>query len=631
VRDITEQRRVERELRENEARLGLALESAGLGFWDADLETGEVVLSERWASMLGYTAQELRGDRDPWRDRIHPDDLAAALRALERHTNGETEVYESEHRLRTRSGGWIWVNDWGRVVERAPDGKARRIIGAQRDISDRKQTEAALRESEARYRSFFEQDLTGDFITTVGGAIVECNPTFARTFGFASAERAKGTDITLLYPDPSQRRVFLDRLRRERQLTYFEQTLRRLDGTPVHVVENAVGSFDERGELVSIKGYLFDITAQKQAEEQLRGAQKMEAVGRLAGGVAHDFNNLLQAMVGVTQLLQMQRPDDREVQAAVGEMAQLVKRATALTRQLLLFAHRGATRLEKLDLNEVVREAAAMLRRLVHANVHFTLEQPEATLHAPGDAGQLEQVLMNLVVNAVDAMPEGGRLTIRTGRARGRVWFEVADTGTGVPVEVRDKIFDPFFTTKAKGKGTGLGLSVVHGIVAAHGGHIALTTEVGQGTTVRIELPASGSGVYPAVPEAAADTAAQGTGERLLVVEDDATVRAQLQATLQAFGYEVHAAATGEDAGALPGEPGFDLLLTDVMLPGASGVAVARELRDRWPGLKVVMMSGYAEDEVLREEILAGQVRFLQKPVDATTLAREVRGALDEG
>ena len=514
------------------------------------------------------------------------------------------------------------------------DTLARLVPAVERELRDaasrrkRLEAERALRASEERYRSFFEQDITGDYITTVGGEILDCNPAFAATFGFASVDAAKATPIHQLYPSLDDRRRFLEQLRAQRELTGFEHELRHRDGRAVHVVENAIGIFDDDGQLVQVKGYLFDITGHKLTEQQLRQAQKMEAVGRLAGGVAHDFNNLLQVMEGVAQHLRRRCADSSDAVAAADDVSQLVRRASALTRQLLLFARRGVTHHEAVDLNQVVAEAADMLGRLVRANVAFDVQRSDGPLPIIGDHGQLEQVLVNLVVNAVDAMPAGGRLRLGTGGGQGRVWFEVGDTGSGIPEVIREKVFEPFFTTKEPSKGTGLGLAVVHGIVSQHGGAITISDVPGGGTVIRVELPAAAH-AEPVLRAEADPVPAAARRERVLVVEDDDGVREALAEMLDMLGYDVTMAADADEAGRVASLGDFDLLVSDFMLPGVSGLDVAARLRQGQPDLKVIVMSGYAESEVLQRGVGDGSVRFLQKPFDLGTLARGLRAALD--
>lgn len=373
--------------------------------------------------------------------------------------------------------------------------------------------------------------------------------------------------------------------------------------------------------------------ALRQSEAELRQAQKMEAVGLLAGGVAHDFNNLLQSILSQTELLRGYANDAKKVEGAARELRQYAKRGATLTRQLLLFARREAVKRERLDLNDAVRDGTRLLLRLVPAGIAVTVELADAKLPIDADSGQLYQVLMNLVVNAAHAMPDGGTIRIRTGTdAHRQVWLSVQDSGHGIPEAIRERIFEPFFTTKDTDKGSGLGLSVVHGIVVQHGGQIVVESAVGKGSTFRVTLPLLDAGDPLREQEAGAEAGQleEGRGERILVIEDEDGARETLREILTGLGYEAVAVASGEAAGLLPAEPPFDLLLTDLMLPGIQGVDAARGLVDRWPTLSVIIMSGYAEDDVVRQAINAGKVRFLQKPFDMAALAREVRATLDE-
>ena len=368
------------------------------------------------------------------------------------------------------------------------------------------------------------------------------------------------------------------------------------------------------------------------AEAALRQAQKMEAVGRLAGGVAHDFNNVLQAMLSTTQVLRTRGGDPASFDTTLAELEGQIRRGGALTRQLLVFARREVSKPEEVDLDAVLRDGAAMLARLLRENIRFVTLLPGAPLPLAADRWQLEQVLMNLVLNAADAMPDGGKLSVTAGRdGEAWVYFAVTDTGHGIPPELHGRIFEPFFTTKEVGQGTGLGLSVVHGIVTAHGGRVELASDVGRGSTFRVVLPALGFGPTPvARHEEARPEAAPGAGERVLVVEDEDAARTGLAEILEILGYRPVAVASGEAALALAPADRFDALLSDLVLPGINGADLADRLVERWPELAVIIMSGYTEDEAMRRGISAGEVRFLQKPFDMETLARELRSALDE-
>ena len=331
-------------------------------------------------------------------------------------------------------------------------------------------------------------------------------------------------------------------------------------------------------------------------------------------------------------MLRTHAGDPQRVRSEAAELEQHAMRGAGLTRQLLLFSRREAAMPERLDLNDLTRAAATMLRRLVRENVAFDLALAGAPAMVNADRGQLEQVLMNLVVNASDAMPNGGRLVIRTGcDPAGFSWLEVEDSGHGIPASIREHVFEPFFTTKDPGKGTGLGLSVVHGIVTHHGGRVELESHEGRGVRFRVALPRAEPG-GPASSGAGAADAAElpaGHGERVLIVEDEEGAREGLREILASLGYGVVAVGSGAEAGCLAAEPGFALLLTDLMLPDVAGHDLAKGLQARWPELAVVFMSGYAEDEALRRGIETGQVRFLQKPFNMPTLAGAIRAALD--
>ena len=393
---------------------------------------------------------------------------------------------------------------------------------------------------------------------------------------------------------------------------------------------------DAAGRPLRMRGTIQDITERKRAEEalehsraQLLQAQKLEAVGRLAGGVAHDFNNILQAMLSLATVLRL-RSGAPELAKIVAEIEAHIKRGAGLTQQLLLFSRRQMAERSRFGLDEPVDKAGDLLRRLIPENIRLVVDTAAERLWVEGDAGQLQQVLMNLAVNAKDAMPAGGTLTLRTRYRGGEAVVEVADTGHGMDAATRAHLFEPFFTTKDAGQGTGLGLSVVHGIVEQHGGRIEVESTPGEGSVFRVLLPAA-----PAPDEAADEPSGEtevptGHGERVLIVEDEDGAREGLADLLELLGYEVVAVSSGEAAGVLPPEFAPSLLLTDLMLPGVDGATLAVGLRDRWPHLKVVLMSGYTEDEAVRRGVDEGSVRFLQKPFDVAALGRAVAAALAE-
>ena len=396
--------------------------------------------------------------------------------------------------------------------------------------------------------------------------------------------------------------------------------------TPVRDPEGAIRHF------VAVKQDIAERkkaeTALEQSRAQLVEAQKLEAVGRLAGGVAHDFNNILQVLLSQVETLRISPGPDGQPDG-LEEMEANVRRGARLTSQLLLFARRQVPEKQRVNLGEVVGETAGLLRRLLPANVKLGLEIAPGPLWVEADTGQLQQVMMNLAVNAGDAMKSGGILTVRTSGGGGEAVLEVEDTGEGMDEYTRAHLFEPFFTTKGPGQGTGLGLAVVHGIVTQHGGSIEVSRSPGEGTLFRVRLPAvpapQATGI---VPGGEADLP-RGQGERLLLVEDEEGARHGFVKMLGLLGYHVTAVGSGEEVDALPDDPPPDLLLSDFMLPGISGLELVDRVRRRWPATKVVLMSGYSDGEARTQCVDDGIACFLQKPFGMASLARAVRGGLD--
>jgi two-component system cell cycle sensor histidine kinase/response regulator CckA len=400
----------------------------------------------------------------------------------------------------------------------------------------------------------------------------------------------------------------------------------RRDGTRLTVASRWSLQRDEDGTPLRILTINNDITDRRRMEERLRQSHKMEAVGQLAAGVAHEFNNLLQALMSMAAIVRL-RAGNPQVATIGAEMEGQIRHGARLTQQLLQFSQGQPIELTNLDLGEQVRTAGILLRQLIPENIRIVVATSPERLSVEGDAAKVQQVLLNLAINARDAMPAGGTLTLRTGSSDGEVFLEVEDTGEGIDEATRTHLFEPFFTTKEQGKGTGLGLAEVHGIVAEHGGRIDVDSGPGQGCRFRVIFPASASESLPA-PEPEADVDwSQGTG-RVLLVEDQEGVRAGITMLLEMIGYEVTAAASAEEAMAMVIEPPPDLLLSDITLPGIAGPELGERLVERWPSLKVVLMSGYIE-EASRASASRREWQFLQKPFEVTDLALHLRAALD--
>ncbi len=531
-------------------------------------------------------------------------------------------------RFEDRDGDVAFENVVYPVVDAS--GRVTRVAVFARDVTETRRGEATLRESEERYRGVVEVSPDGIGIIE-DGTLVFVNPAGARMLGYDDPAQVIGRDpLAFVHPDsePSLRSRLAAVAETGRAEGLAQERLLRHDGRVLDVEIAAVPfTLDGRPAVQIIAR---DVTARRELEQQLRHAQKMEAVGRLAGGVAHDFNNLLQALLSELEVLRMRRDDDAQFHASVREASEQIRRGASLVRQLLLFARRDVACPRPVELNGLVRSMATLLQRLLRENIRLGIQLADGVLVTEADAGQLEQVLVNLVVNACDAMPEGGSLDVSTGLGPGdTVWLDVVDSGLGMPPEIVERVFEPFFTTKEEGRGTGLGLAVVHDIVTAAGGAVSVESRVGRGTSFRVVLPRSGSGttVEPCGVGSGQDLPA-GCGERILVVEDESATRDGLHDLLAMLGYNVVAVASGEEAVALPSEEPFDLLLTDLLLPGVHGGEVARVLTDRWPDMAVILMSGYADGDAGAWRGGEDGVRFLQKPFGMAVLAREIQAAL---
>ncbi len=502
--------------------------------------------------------------------------------------------------------------------------------------------------SDERRKRFFEQNLAGACISRPDGKIVECNPAFVRIFGFDSAAEAAGIDIASLYPDPTQRTALAGRLREERHVRGLALEARRRDGQPVSLLADVVGEFDDSGDLVEICDYVQDVTEQRRVEMQLQRAQKMEAVGQLAGGIAHDFNNLLGVMVGYADLLLRDLGQGHPAERRIRMIQEAVDRAAGLTRQLLTFSRHQPVEARICDLNKAVEGIESMLRRLLGEDVRLVVALHHDIGQIRADVGQLEQVIVNLAVNARDATPAGGKLIIETdqveldatyvrshpeARAGPHVVLAVSDSGQGMDAVTVSRIFEPFFTTKASGKGTGLGLATVYGIVKRFGGHVAVYSELGRGSTFKVYFPSVRGEEEATGEEDAPAGAPPGGSEVVLVVEDEEALRAVITEVLRSKGYQVLEAGDADAAllAARGARSPVQLVVTDMVLPSRSGPWTAAEVQAQFPGVRVLYMSGYTDRAIADRGQLPAASHFLQKPFSGDTLLWRVRAVLDEG
>lgn len=501
-----------------------------------------------------------------------------------------------------------------------------------------------LQLSEEKYREFFEEDLSGDFICDGEGNLQDCNSAFVRMFGFADRDKALAVNLNDLFPGPEERTHFWKNIGLHGKLSLSEIKFLSPSKGRISVLANLIAHF-ENGRISQVKGYLIDITERKVLEEQLKHSQKMEAVGRLAGGVAHDFNNILTVILGYVTMIREKSQADEDIEVDIQSLKGAVHRAVKLTKQLLVFSRREVMKPQTVNINTLIQNIEKMISRLIseEINMQFFLDADEPLVFI--DPGQLEQVLVNLSVNARDAMPEGGRLVVLTEKRTiiepetavngvippgNYVVIRVSDNGMGINSDYLTNIFEPFFTTKENEQGTGLGLSMVYGIVDQSGGYIKVGTEIGKGTNFTILLPSKEG--EEDVAEAAVFEAGKVEGsERILIVEDEDNLRRLTGRILRRKGYYVLEAKNGGEALLIcekTKEP-IDLLLTDFTLPFINGDELALRIRSGLPDIRVIMMSGNPQIEDIPLTEKDGVYAFLQKPFDIDTLYTTVRMVLD--
>ena len=540
------------------------------------------------------------------------------------------------------------------LAHRSQNGALEFISTLARDIADQKEAASALTRSEAHFRSLIENALDIISIVDVEGKILFVSPSIERVLGWPPEELAGRSIFSLVHEDeiPVAAEIFSKVVHKgepvdpgEFRIRHKAGGFRRLE----HVSENLLDDPAVGGVVINSR----DVTDRRHAEEaliesqqQLLQAQKMEAVGRLAGGIAHDFNNLLTAIKGFTELLLLDFEERDPRRGFAAEIQGAATRAAGLTRQLLAFSRRQVLQPEVLDLNTTVSEMEKMLRRLVGENLRMTTSLDPDLGCVKADPGQIEQVVMNLVVNARDAMPQGGELRISTSNATlterdthayayvqpGQfVLLEVSDTGIGMSRELQDRVFEPFFTTKEHGKGTGLGLSTVYGIVKQSGGYVWVESELGSGTTFRIYLPKVEGSVPEPSKENVGDEMPLDGNETILLVEDELAVRVLVRQVLDRMGYSVVDASSGAEVLDLvrKGSIRPDLLLTDVVMPGMSGRELSDQVQAIQPDVKVLYMSGYTDEAIIHHGVLEPGVAFLEKPFTPDMLLQRVRGTLD--
>ncbi len=649
LQDVTERKEAEQSLRESEARFATIFRSSPMAAAITTIKDGRLVdVNAEFERITGRARDDCIGRTVPslglWAD---PEERAEMVRK----TREEGAVHGFESRLRHVSGEILPVLLSAEFVR---IGEAEFLLTMALDISRRKQAEEALWQSREILRAVLDSIPVRVFWKDTDLNYLGCNLAFARDAGFDDPKHMVGKDdFAMGWREQAELYRSVDRMVVEdgKPRMLFEEPQTAPSGEKIHLLTSKVPLRDAEGAVIGVLGTYMDITERKRAEKereklqaQLLQAQKMESVGRLAGGVAHDFNNMLSIILGYGEMLLDQLHPDDPLSEDAREIMEAANRSSDLTRQLLAFARKQTLQPEVLLLNDIVLNFDKMLRRIIGEDIELQLVLAEDIEHVLVDRGQIEQVITNLAVNARDAMPSGGKLIIETGAVEldetyadvhpdaihGRyATLAMTDTGCGMDQEVLSQIFEPFFTTKEMGRGTGLGLSTVYGIVKQSNGNIRVYSELGQGTTFKIYLPETG--LKPAMAtDGRKERTAEGAGQRILVVEDEPSLRKLLEASLSRLGYKVTLAANGGEALLLMEEKGFkpDLIVTDMVMPNMNGRELVNRLRRNRPDLKALYMSGYADNVLVHHGGLDPQTPFIQKPFTIRDIAGKVRAVL---
>ena len=648
ITDITSRRQMEQVIREEQEKLVDFLENASVGFYSADAEGRFEYINHTLGAWLGYTPEEILKDKMKLADFL-PADRPADVPAYDPFA-GKRPDQQGETTMRRRDGTTFQVYIIQTVIEDESGVRTRSVV---RDLSPERELEQDLRLSEQRFQRLFEDAPIGIAILDLDGRITECNHAFG-AMAPAGPPGPLGMPLAGLVAE-DDRAELASRLSGATAGTAaaapFDVRLRgEGEGERERVVSLSVTRMeDDSGGLSGLILHSYDTTAQRDLEAQFTQSQKMQAIGQLAGGVAHDFNNLLTVIIGFCDLLLLRHSPGEQNFADIMQIKQNANRATNLVRQLLAFSRQQTLQPKVLNITDILAELTNLLRRLIGVNIQFDVVHGRDLGLVKVDQGQFEQVIINLAVNARDAMAEGGTLTIRTSDVaftrpleRGTevlpagdyVLIEVIDTGTGIDKAHLERIFEPFFSTKEVGKGTGLGLSTAYGIVKQTGGFITVDSELGSGTTFAIYLPrheaddaAEAAPLAAARAEPARDLTGVGT---VLLVEDEDAVRMIGARALTSKGYKVIEASDGE--GALEviraGEESIDLVITDVVMPNVDGPTLVREVREIHPDMKVIFISGYAEDSFRDKVSEDSDIHFLPKPFSLEQLAGKVKEVL---
>ena len=641
--DITEKVKKDEASKEIKERYERVIKGSNDGMWEWNVRTNEVFFSERWKSMLGYQDHEIENDFSEWEKRVHPDGIDIFWKYIKKHLMSSDSLFELEHRLKHKDGSYKWILARAFTV-RDSSGQALMLTGSHTDITKLRLAESEIRENQEKlsgivsaipdYMSLIDEDYN----------IIWANEHLEKNYG-PDVVGKKCFEVFCRSSEPCED-CSIDRLLETGKIQYQERKTINSDGEVVYLMSVAnVAAKHPDGRPKTVIKVSRDVTPQKSLEDQFRQSQKMESIGRLAGGIAHDFNNLLTVITGNTVLAMMELNENDPLMEDLIQVKKASEKASKLTRQLLAFSRKQEIQPDIVNLNDLIINMEKMLKRIITEDITLEADLSDKLWNIKVDIGQFESILVNLCVNAHDAMPDGGTLQIRTqntvidresniinsdAKEGDYVLLSVEDTGQGMTKEVMANIFEPFYTTKKEGEGTGLGLATVYGIVKQSSGFINVFSEPGIGSCFNIYIPKSKEEEREIERKVISETVLHGK-ETILIVEDDTTVRNIAVKILKKYGYNVIEAGNG-DAGLLKckkSEKPVDLIITDVIMPGISGKEFIQFVKEFWPKVKTLFMSGYTFDTITKKGIVESEVNFISKPFQPLVFVQKVREILD--
>lgn len=639
MKDITERKQSEEALRKSEERFRTLVENSSDGIVLLKEDATITYAGPSTKGIIGYSSDELFG-RNAF-DLVHSDDVNSVKGILDELLKKPGRILSFQFRMQHHDGSWKWFEATGNNLIAEP--KIMAVVINYRDISDRKMMEQALQKSEIEYRNLFDRANDAIFIfEPQGETILEANKKACELYGFPKEELI-GKSLKDLTKNVERGQEQIQQLLRHQSSRNFETIHFNKDGKPMEMLVNS--SVVEYAGRTAIMSIIRDITELRSLEHQLRHAQKMESIGTLAGGIAHDFNNILSIIMGYTSLIKRGKVEGAKLTESVETIGKAAQRGAVLVKQILTFAHKTDVVFESVRINEILKDLSALLGETFPKTIAFNLLLEENLPTIIADSNQLHQVFMNLCVNARDAMPNRGTVTIRTGLVHGTtlqtrfsdvrqseyVHVAVSDDGTGMDEETRSRIFEPFFTTKTQGRGTGLGLAVVYGIVNNHHGFIDVESRLGKGTTFHLFFPIQMSGFEAFHRELGTAEEIPGGTETILVVEDEVMLQDLVKRLLEGHGYKVITAHDGAEAVEIYNrqKDSIGLVLTDIGLPKLSGWDVCRKIMELNPRAKVVLASGYLDPNAKSDLKDSQAMDFIHKPYLPEDVLKRIRDALD--